>query len=248
MTRLMAHDVVAGYGRVEILHGVSVEAGDGEVTCIFGPNGCGKSTLLGAMAGLVDVWTGQISLDGDELAGRPSHVILRSGLALMPQGGGVFPQLSVRDNLRIGGYTLRDRHELEQRIEELLGEFPRLRERFSQPAGNLSGGEQMMLAIARALIVRPRFLLFDEPSAGLSPKLAAEALARVAELAGRGVGVLVVEQNIREAMRVADRIYVLVGGRNRFEGRPADITDDRQLMELYLGSPSERATKEEGHQ
>lgn len=248
MTRLMAHDVVAGYGRVEILHGVSVEAGDGEVTCIFGPNGCGKSTLLGAMAGLVDVWTGQISLDGDELAGRPSHVILRSGLALMPQGGGVFPQLSVRDNLRIGGYTLRDRHELEQRIEELLGEFPRLRERFSQPAGNLSGGEQMMLAIARALIVRPRFLLFDEPSAGLSPKLAAEALARVAELAGRGVGVLVVEQNIREAMRVADRLYVLVGGRNRFEGRPADITDDRQLMELYLGSPSERATKEEGHQ
>jgi branched-chain amino acid transport system ATP-binding protein len=246
MTRLVARDVVAGYGRVEILHGVSVEAGDGQVTCIVGPNGCGKSTLLGAIAGLVDVWTGQVRLDDDELTGLPSHLILRSGLALMPQGGGVFPQLSVRDNLRIGGYTLRDGRELEERIEELLDEFPRLRERMSVLAGSLSGGEQMMLAIARALIVRPRFLLFDEPSAGLSPKLAAEALARVAALAERGVGVLMVEQNIREAMRVADRIYVLTGGRNRFEGRPGDITSDRQLMELYLGAPSEENHPEEG--
>jgi branched-chain amino acid transport system ATP-binding protein len=239
VTRLVARDVVAGYGRVEILHGVSLEAGDGEVTCVFGPNGCGKSTLLGAMAGVVDVWGGEVILDGDELAGRPPHEIVRSGLTLMPQGGGVFPHLSVRDNLRMGGYILRDGHELEARIEELLDEFPRLRERLRVPAGSISGGEQMMLAIARALIVRPRFILFDEPSAGLSPKLAAQALARVATLAERGVGVVVVEQNIREATRVADRIYVLVGGRNRFEGRPADITDDRQLMELYLGAGAE---------
>jgi branched-chain amino acid transport system ATP-binding protein len=240
MTRLIARDVVAGYGRVEILHGVSLEAGDGEVTCVFGPNGSGKSTLLGAMAGVVEVWDGRITLDGDELAGRPAHAILRSGLALMPQGGGVFPHLSVRDNLRMGGYTLRDGQELEARIEELLDEFPRLRDRLRVPAGSTSGGEQMMLAIARALIVRPRFILFDEPSAGLSPKLASEALARVATLAERGVGVVVVEQNIREATRVADRIYVLAGGRNRFEGRPADISDDRQLMELYLGAAAER--------
>ena len=239
MTRLVVSDVVAGYGRVEILHGVSVEAGDGQVTCIFGPNGCGKSTLLGAIAGLVDVWGGQVHLDGDDITGQPSHVSLRHGLALMPQGGGVFPQLSVRDNFRIGGYTLRDRHVLHERMEELLGEFPQLRKRMSVLAGSLSGGEQMMLAIARALIVRPRFLLFDEPSAGLSPKLASEALARVAALAARGVGVLLVEQNIREAMRIADRLYVLVGGRNRFHGRPGDIANDRQLMELYLGAPTE---------
>jgi branched-chain amino acid transport system ATP-binding protein len=242
MTRLVASEVVAGYGRVEILHGVSVEARDGEVTCIFGPNGCGKSTLLGAMAGLVDVWTGGISLDGESLAGRPSHAILRSGLALMPQGGGVFPQLSVRDNLRIGGYTLRADPQLDERIDELVGEFPWLRERMSAQAGSLSGGEQMMLAIARALIIRPRFMLFDEPSAGLSPKLATETLERVAALARRGVGVLMVEQNIREAMRVADRLYVLAGGINRFDGRPGEITDDRQLMELYLGSPTEQPT------
>jgi branched-chain amino acid transport system ATP-binding protein len=238
VTRLVARDVVAGYRRVEILHGVSVEAGDGEVTCIFGPNGCGKSTLLGAIAGIVDVWQGDVQLDGRKLTGRPAHEVLRSGLALMPQGGGVFPQLSVRDNLRMGGYILDSRRELDQRIDELTEEFPRLRERMSVPAGNLSGGEQMMLAITRALIVRPRFILFDEPSAGLSPRLAAEALSRVAALAKRGVGVLMVEQNIREAMRVADRIYVLVGGRNRFEGVPADIKSGRQLMELYLGAPA----------
>jgi branched-chain amino acid transport system ATP-binding protein len=237
VTQLRAEGIVAGYGSVQILHGVSVSAGEGQVSCIFGPNGCGKSTLLKAIAGAIDTWNGRVSLDGDDITGLPSHAVLSRGLALMPQGGGVFAQLSVRDNLRMGGYTLRSRRALDERIDELLEEFPRLRERLSVNAGNLSGGEQMMLAIARALIVRPRFLLFDEPSAGLSPKLATEALVRVAALAQRGVGVLVVEQNIREAMRVADRIFVLVGGSNRFEGRPADIADDRELMRLYLGAP-----------
>jgi branched-chain amino acid transport system ATP-binding protein len=237
VTQLHAEGIVAGYGSVQILHGVSVSAGEGQVSCIFGPNGCGKSTLLKAIAGAIDTWEGRVSLDGDDITGLPSHTVVSRGLALMPQGGGVFAQLSVRDNLRMGGYTLRSRRALDERIDELLEEFPRLRERLSVNAGNLSGGEQMMLAIARALIVRPRFLLFDEPSAGLSPKLATEALVRVAALAQRGVGVLVVEQNIREAMRVADRIFVLVGGSNRFEGRPADIADDRELMRLYLGAP-----------
>ena len=239
MTRLAASDVVAGYGAVEILHGVSVEAGDGEVTCIFGPNGCGKSTLLGAIAGVVSIWSGDVDLDGERLAGRPAHAVLRSGLALMPQGGGVVPPLSVRENLRVGGPTLTDRRLLEDRIGELVSEFPRLGERMSVMAGNLSGGERMMLAIARALIVKPRFILFDEPSAGLSPKLAAEALDRVAALAKRGVGVLMVEQNIREALRVASRIYVLVGGRNRFAGRPEDIASGRQLMDIYLGAAAD---------
>jgi branched-chain amino acid transport system ATP-binding protein len=237
MTELHAEGIVAGYGSVQILHGVSVSAGAGQVSCIFGPNGCGKSTLLTAIAGAIATWEGRVALDGEDITGLPSHAVLSHGLALMPQGGGVFAQLSVRDNLRMGGYTLRSRRALDARIDELLEEFPRLRERLSVNAGNLSGGEQMMLAIARSLIVRPRFLLFDEPSAGLSPKLATEALERVAALAQRGVGVLVVEQNIREAMRVADRIFVLVGGSNRFEGRPTDIPDDRELMRVYLGAP-----------
>jgi branched-chain amino acid transport system ATP-binding protein len=242
---LVAEDVVAGYGRVEVLHGVSVAGEEGEVTCIFGPNGCGKSTLLRAMAGAVDTWSGSVALDGEDLTGRPSHEVLAGGLALMPQGGGVFPQLSVRDNLLMGGYTVRSRSELDERIEELLDEFPRLRDRLRVHAGSLSGGEQRLLAIARSLIARPRFMLFDEPSAGLSPRLATDTLARVAALAKRGIGVLLVEQNIREAMRVADRIYVLVGGRNRYDGRPSDIEDDRQLMGLYLGAPTEAGDSKE---
>ena len=225
----------AGYGAVQILHQVSMTARTGEVTCIFGPNGCGKSTLLKAMVGVINPWAGKVTIDDDDLTHLPSHRTLGRGLAMMPQGGGVFPQLSVRDNLRIGGYTIRSRKQLDQRIDELLEEFPRLRERYDVQAGQLSGGEQMILSIARALILRPRFLLFDEPSAGLSPKLVGDVLVRAAELAKRGVGVIMIEQNIREALRVADRMYVLVAGRNRFEGTPADVEDDRELMHLYLG-------------
>jgi branched-chain amino acid transport system ATP-binding protein len=225
----------AGYGGVQILHEVSMTARTGEVTCIFGPNGCGKSTLLKAMVGVIDPWAGRVTLDDDDLTHLPSHRTLGRGLAMMPQGGGVFPQLSVRDNLRIGGYTIRSRQRLDGRIEELLEEFPRLRERYSVQAGQLSGGEQMILSIARALVLSPRFLLFDEPSAGLSPKLVGDVLVRAAELARRGVGVIMIEQNIREALRVADRMYVLVAGRNRFDGTPADVKDDRELMHLYLG-------------
>ncbi|WP_396899664.1 ABC transporter ATP-binding protein [Mycolicibacterium sp.] len=235
MSEIAVENLDAGYGSVQILHEVSMTARTGEVTCIFGPNGCGKSTLLKAMVGVIDPWAGRITLDGDDLTHLPSHRTLGRGLAMMPQGGGVFPHLSVRDNLRIGGYTIRSRKQLDERIEELLVEFPRLRERYAVPAGQLSGGEQMILSIARALILNPRFLLFDEPSAGLSPKLVGDVLARAAELARRGVGVIMIEQNIREAMRVADRLYVLVGGRNRFDGTPADVKDDRELMHLYLG-------------
>jgi branched-chain amino acid transport system ATP-binding protein len=235
MSTVTVDELDAGYERVQVLYDVSLEAQTGEVTCIFGPNGCGKSTLLKAIVGAIDPWGGRVLLDDRELTHVASHRKLRHGIALMPQGGGVFPQLSVRDNLRMGGYTLASRSELDGRIEELLDEFPRLRERFNVNAGQLSGGEQMVLSIARALVLKPRFLLFDEPSAGLSPKLVGEVLTRAAELAGRGVGVVMVEQNIREAMGVADRIYVLVGGRNRFEGRPGDISDDRELMHVYLG-------------
>jgi len=227
--------VDAGYGGVQILHEVSMTARTGDVTCIFGPNGCGKSTLLKAIVGVINPWAGKITIDDDDLTHLPSHRTLGRGLAMMPQGGGVFPQLSVRDNLRIGGYTIHSRQQLDNRIDELLEDFPRLRERYGVQAGQLSGGEQMILSIARALVLRPRFLLFDEPSAGLSPKLVGDVLVRAAELAKRGVGVIMIEQNIREALRVAARMYVLVAGRNRFEGTPADVENDRELIHLYLG-------------
>ncbi|AWT52203.1 ABC transporter ATP-binding protein [Mycolicibacterium smegmatis] len=235
MSEITVENLDAGYGSVQILHQVSMTARTGEVTCIFGPNGCGKSTLLKAIVGMIDPWAGTVQIDDEDITHLPSHKTLGRGVAMMPQGGGVFPHLSVRENLRIGGYTLRDKKELDQRIDTLLDEFPRLRERYTVAAGQLSGGEQMILSIARALVLNPRFLLFDEPSAGLSPKLVGDVLVRAAEVAQRGVGVLMIEQNIREAMRVADRMYVLVGGRNRFDGTPADVADDRELMHLYLG-------------
>ncbi|EWT06511.1 ABC transporter ATP-binding protein [Intrasporangium chromatireducens Q5-1] len=235
MTVLEVRDVSGGYGAVQILSDVSLSAAVGEVTCLFGPNGCGKSTLLKSIAGALPLWGGTVTLDGTDLTGQPSHKVLSQGIALMPQGGGVFPGLSVKENLRMGGYTIKVRRELDARIEEVLDEFPRLRERLSVAAGSLSGGEQMLVSIARALILQPRFLLFDEPSAGLSPKLTTDVLARTAALAERGIGVLMIEQNIKQALRVADKVYVLVGGRNRYEGRPGDINSDKELMHLYLG-------------
>ena len=236
MSTLVAERIVAGYGRVEILHGVSMEARAGEVTCVFGPNGCGKSTLLKVIAGAVGIWSGAVRLGEEELTGLPSHRVLRAGLTMMPQGGGVFPNLTVLENLRMGAFTVSSRAARDARIEQVLEGNQRLRERLKVAAGSLSGGEQMSLAIARALLVEPSFVLFDEPSAGLSPKLATEALRHAASLATRGVGVVMIEQNIREAMRVADRLYIIAGGENRFAGTPADIDSDRRLMDLYLGA------------
>ncbi len=238
MPALQVRDLVTGYGKLEVLHGVSLDAAPGQVTCVFGPNGSGKSTLVKAVAGLNRAWGGTIALDDARLDGLPVHQVVRHGVCLMPQGGGVFPQLTVLENLRIGGYTIASRRAVEERIAALLDDYPSLARRRDVAAGNLSGGEQMMLAIARALVAEPRFLLLDEPSAGLSPRLVSETLERIEALKARGVGILMVEQNIREALRIADVFYVLVGGENRFRGTPDDVQDDRQLMQLYLGAVS----------
>ena len=234
MTGLQVRDLVTGYGKVEILHGVSLDAAAGEVTCVFGPNGSGKSTLIKAIAGLNRVWAGTVRLGEVRLDTLPAHHIPRHGVCLVPQGGGVFPQLTVLENLRLGGYLLPPRV-VEERVTALLDAYPELARRRTAPAGKLSGGEQMLLALARALVAEPRFLLLDEPSAGLSPRRVAETFERIAALTARGVGILMVEQNIREAMRITNRLAILVGGRTRITGTPADVADERQLMALYLG-------------
>lgn len=238
MSSLRVSNLESGYGSVRVLSGVSVEARPGMVTCIFGPNGCGKSTLLRSIAGAIDVWRGTVHIGDEEVTGLPSHKILLNGVALMPQGGGVFPALSVRENLLMGAYSLRGRARRRQAIEQQLESFPRLRERLKTNAGQLSGGEQMMVSIARALMLDPKFILFDEPSAGLSPKLVTEVLQRVSELTERGVGVLMVEQNIQQALKIADYIYILANGTNRFSGTPADIPNRKQFMRMYLGVQS----------
>ncbi len=235
MTTLAADTIVTGYGKQEIVHGVSLTAEAGKITCIFGPNGCGKSTLLKAIAGALPVWRGTASLDGTVLSNLPVHEVVRQGLVLMPQGGGVFPRLTVMENLRMGGYAIADKRLVEARIEALIEQYPSLARRRRTLAGALSGGEQAMLSLARALVSEPRFILLDEPSAGLSPAMVLETLERITTLTRQGIGILMVEQNIREAMPIADRLYILAAGEKRFEGSPADVRDDRQIMDIYMG-------------
>lgn len=235
MSSLVADDIATGYGKQEIVHGVSLTAEAGKITCIFGPNGCGKSTLLKAVAGALPVWRGSASLDGATLSNLQVHEVVRQGLVLMPQGGGVFPRLTVMENLRMGGYAIADRTAVERRIEDLIDQYPSLARRRKTLAGALSGGEQAMLSLARALVSKPRFILLDEPSAGLSPAMVIETLERITGLTELGIGILMVEQNIREAMPIADKIYILAAGEKRFEGSPSDVRDDRQIMDIYMG-------------
>lgn len=234
--QLLAENIVTGYGKQEIVRKVSLLARAGEITCIFGPNGSGKSTLIKAVAGALPVWEGRVTLNGTDLTPLPVHKVVRHGVVMMAQGGRVFPKLSVLENLRMGGYAVGDQDEVKRRIEGLLEQFPVLETRRKVAAGNLSGGEQMMVAIARVLVSNPSFVLLDEPSAGLAPAMVHETLDRVRALKERGVGVVMVEQNIREALPVADRLYILTGGREQFHGTPAEIKDDAQLMKLYMGA------------
>ncbi|TIT23364.1 MAG: ABC transporter ATP-binding protein [Mesorhizobium sp.] len=234
-TTLTADNIVTGYGKQEIVHGVSLSAEAGKITCIFGPNGSGKSTLLKAIVGALPVWSGTASLGESTLSNLAVHEVVRQGLVLMPQGGGVFPRLTVMENLRMGGYAIADRRIVEQRIEALIEQYPSLARRRQTAAGSLSGGEQAMLALARALVSEPRFILLDEPSAGLSPAMVIETLERITTLTAHGIGIVMVEQNIREAMPIADKLYILAAGEKRFEGTRRDVRDDRQIMEIYMG-------------
>ncbi|MFC3282501.1 ABC transporter ATP-binding protein [Litchfieldella rifensis] len=236
---LRVTDLVTGYGKQEIVHGVSMTARPGHITCVFGPNGSGKSTVIKAVAGLLPAWSGSLQLGETDLTGLAVHHVVRKGIVMMPQGGGVFPRFTVTENLRMGGYSLADASLVEQRIETLIDEYPSLQRRRHVAAGSLSGGEQMMVAIARALVPDPTFVLLDEPSAGLSPALVSETMSRVEELRKRGVGVVMIEQNIREALPIADSIYIFAGGYRKFAGTSADIRDDQHLMSLYMGGESD---------
>ena len=233
MALLEVADVVAGYGETDILHGVSIAVDEGEIVTIIGPNGCGKSTLMKAVVGLVRVKAGAVTFRGTDISAQPPERIVRTGLCYVPQSANVFPSLSIRENLEMGGFVRND--DYRGRIEELFALFPDLARRPTQRAGSLSGGQRQMLAIARALMLDPVLLLLDEPSAGLSPAIMDLVFERIRGINRAGVALLLVEQNARESLRMSDRGYVLAAGRNRLEDSGPALLDNPEVARLYLG-------------
>jgi branched-chain amino acid transport system ATP-binding protein len=238
VTGLAVSDLAVAFGAATVLDGVSLEVGSGEVVAVIGANGAGKTTLLRAIAGVLPPVRGRIRLDGEDLAGRPAHAVARRGVVLVPEGRGIFGDQSVRDNLLLGALArrgARDRAAVAADVERALGRFPALRPRLDAPAGGLSGGQQQMLALARGLMARPRYLLLDEPSLGLAPMLVREIFAAVAALPREGVGVLLVEQMAAQALALADRGYVLERGRVVLAGTGRALAEDPAVTEAYLG-------------
>lgn len=233
---LLAVDhLVLRYGRITALDGVSIEVGEGEIVAIVGPNGAGKSSLLGSIAGLARPVAGAIRFAGQPILGLPLEERVRRGVSLVLEGRHVFSGLTVRENLELGATLRRSRREIEDEIDAFYRHFPVLFERRDQPAGRLSGGEQQMLVIARALLARPRLLMLDEPSLGLAPAVIDRIYQIVAEVRARGVAVLVVEQNADRALSVADRAYVLNSGRVRLSGRSEQLADHVDFEAAYFG-------------
>jgi branched-chain amino acid transport system ATP-binding protein len=229
-------DLVVAYGAVEALHGVSLSVAKGEIVTLVGANGAGKTTLLRAVSGLVAPASGRISLDGESLVGRPAHRIVAKGVAHVPEGRRIFTGLSVRENLDLGAYVVHSRRETAERLERVTALFPRLKERMDQMGGTLSGGEQQMLAIGRAMMARPRLLLLDEPSLGLAPLLVQEIFREIVRInREEGTTILLVEQNANLALATASRGYVLETGRVVLVGPARDLLEDPQVKAAYLG-------------
>lgn len=233
MSLLEATDVVSGYGRSKILHGVSMDVHEEEIVCIIGPNGAGKSTLMKAIFGLIECWEGDVVFDDQDITDDPPEQITRSGMCYIPQTDNIFPSLTVRENLEMGAYIL-DTVPSEA-LEEVFARFPVLKKRQDQIAGSLSGGQQQMLAMGRGLMVDPGLMLIDEPSAGMAPDLVDEVFEKLRDINDAGTALIMVEQNARKALRNSDRGYVLDGGENRFVDDADALLENDEVIDLYLG-------------
>ena len=232
---LQLESVSAGYGRVGVLAGVSLEVRRGDFVCLVGANGAGKTTTLKTISGLLRPSAGRIVFEGQDIGGRKPQDILRLGIAHCPEGRRVFPHLTVQENLAMGAYVRRDAAAVAADLERVLAHFPVLAERRRQPAGTLSGGEQQMLAIGRALMARPRLIMFDEPSLGLAPTVIETTFRIIGEIQKDGTTVFMVEQNAYMALRMATRAYVMETGRITLEGPAHELLDDEHVKKAYLG-------------
>jgi branched-chain amino acid transport system ATP-binding protein len=234
-TALRVAGLRVAYGAIEAVKSIDLEVHAGELIALIGANGAGKTSSLKAIAGLLP-WRGSIELFGRSIEAVPAHELPARGLALVPEGRGLFARMTVAENLQMGAFTRRDR-EVADDVESMYQSFPRLKERSHQLAGTLSGGEQQMLAMARALMARPRLLLLDEPSMGLSPILVERIFSVISEVSGRGISILLVEQNARLALEIAHRGYVMESGQVSFSGPASQLLHDPRVREAYLGEP-----------
>lgn len=236
MKLLVLEDVNASYGSVVALWGVSIRVGEGEMVGLIGANGAGKTTVLSTIAGVLRPARGTITFGGESIVGESPENIVRKGIALVPEGRRIFPGLTVEENLRLGAATRSDRLGIQQGIDEMYQRFPILGERLHSSAGTLSGGEQQQLAIARALMCRPKLLMLDEPSLGLAPKLVGDVFDLVAELRDTGVTILLVEQNVAKTLQIVDRAYLMRTGRIVAEGPAYELREAVDIKSAYLGA------------
>ena len=235
MAMLEIKDLEVYYGVIQAIKGISFEVNKGEVIALIGANGAGKTTILHTITGLLSPKKGSVMYEGTDITKTPAHKIVSLGMAHVPEGRRVFADLSVYENLKMGAYTRKDKNEVEETLERVYERFPRLKERKNQMAGTLSGGEQQMLAMGRALMSKPKIILMDEPSMGLSPILVNEIFDIIQEVSNSGTTVLLVEQNAKKALSIADRAYVLETGKIVLEGKAEDLLNDDSIKKAYLG-------------
>jgi branched-chain amino acid transport system ATP-binding protein len=232
---LQLTDINAGYGGFQALFGVSLEVAAGEAVAVIGPNGAGKTTLLRVISGLLPPTSGRMMVEGRDFVAMPPHRIVEAGIAHVPESRRLFPRLSVQENLRMGAFIATARPRFSERLEYVYALFPRLRERSNQLAGTLSGGEQQMCAIARALMSGPKLVLLDEPSMGLAPVVVAQVFDLVRRIRSEGYTVLIVEQNVRQVLKVVDRAYLLEVGRVKAQGAAAELAASKEIRAAYMG-------------
>lgn len=232
---LKIEDLHTNYGAIHALKGISLEVNEGEIVCLIGSNGAGKTTLVNSIVGIVKSSSGTITFDGKDITHVPAHAMTKAGIGISPEGREVFPELTVEENLRIGAFIVKDQNQIKESYERVYALFPRLKERTTQLAGTLSGGEQQMLAVGRALMSNPKMILLDEPSLGLAPNFVEMIFSMIKEINKQGVTVLLIEQNANMALQVSQRAYVLENGLVSMSGNASDIANDPMVKKAYLG-------------